>query len=143
MGRKKRNLIIINCQANFLQFSSMAFHNEVANYPFLTKEEFNLACHLLDQKYITAILGPERRAFRLRLQYSMVNDSVSVSITKPIDISRNDINLSLDFSGLNWGEDHTTSENLMDVDAENADIVGLKNHLRLGHLVVSFLLVGS
>ncbi len=103
----------------------MAYHTEISNYPFLSKEEFSLACHLLDQKYVTATLGQERRVFRVRIQHSMVSDSIYVTITKPIDISKNDISLSLDFQALGWGEDDIPGT-LMDVDAENADSVSIR-----------------
>lgn len=103
----------------------MAFDDSISNYPFLTQEEFRLACHLLDQKYITATLGQERRVFRLRLQHSLLNDSISVSITKPIDLSKNDISLSLDLQALGWGGENTTKDILMDIDAENDDSVSL------------------
>jgi ubiquitin-like-conjugating enzyme ATG10 len=101
----------------------MDIRDSICNYPFLTQEEFSLACHFLDQKYITAILGQERRVLRLRLEHSLLNDSISVSITKPIDISKNDISLSLDLQALNWGDEKAGSETLMDIDAENADSV--------------------
>jgi ubiquitin-like-conjugating enzyme ATG10 len=101
----------------------MAIQDTISNHPFLTQEDFSLACHLLDQKYIAATLGQERRAFRLRLQHSLLNDSVSISITKPIDASKNDISLSLDLKALSWGDESVGTDTLMDVDAENADSV--------------------
>jgi ubiquitin-like-conjugating enzyme ATG10 len=102
----------------------MAIQDSISNYPFLTQEEFSLACHLLDQKYIAATLGQERQAFRLRLQHSLLNDSVSVSITKPIDVSKNDISIELDLQALNWGNEYGT-DMLMDFDAEDTDVVGI------------------
>ena len=103
----------------------MAIQDTISNYPFLTQEEFSLACHLLDQKFIAATLGQERRTFRLRLQHSLLNDSVSISITKPIDVSKNDISLSLDLQALSWRDESVATDTLMDVDAENADYVRL------------------
>jgi len=102
----------------------MTIQDSISNYPFLTQEEFSLACHLLDQKYIAATLGQERRAFRLRLQHSLLNDSVSITITKPIDVSKNDISLSVDLQALNWGNECGT-DMLMDHDAEDADTVSI------------------
>ena len=104
----------------------MAIQDSISNYPFLTQEEFSLACHLLDQKYIAATLGQERRAFRLRLQHSLLSDSVSISITKPIDLSKNDVSLSLDLQALSWGSENLATHSLMDVDAENADTVSIR-----------------
>jgi ubiquitin-like-conjugating enzyme ATG10 len=103
----------------------MALHDEICNFPFLTQEEFSLACHLLDRKYITATLGQERRAFRLSLQHSLLNDSLSICITTPIDVSKNDISLSLDLQALGWGDEKAAGNTLMDVDAEEADSVSL------------------
>jgi ubiquitin-like-conjugating enzyme ATG10 len=103
----------------------MTVQDSISNYPFLTQEEFSLACHLLDQKYIAATLGQERQVFRLRLQHTLLNDSVSVSITKPIDVSKNDISLSLDLQSLGWGDERVTMDTLMDIDAEDVDIVSI------------------
>jgi ubiquitin-like-conjugating enzyme ATG10 len=101
----------------------MAIQDSLSNYPFLTQEEFSLACHFLDQKYITATLGQERRAFKLRLQHSLLSDSVSISITKPIDVSKNGISLSLPLLALSWGEKNVDTGAVMDIDAENSDSV--------------------
>jgi hypothetical protein len=103
----------------------MAIQDTVSNYPFLIQEEFSLACHFLDQKYIAATLGQERRSFRLRIQCSLLNDSVSISITKPIDISKNDIGLSLDLQALSCADENLATDSLMDVDAEDADTVSI------------------
>ena len=103
----------------------MAIQDCIRNHPFLTQEEFSLACHLLDQKYIAATLGQERQAFRLRLQHSLPTGSISISIIKPIDVSKNDISLSLDLQSLGWGDKTVTTDTLMDVDAEDADTVSV------------------
>ena len=103
----------------------MALQDGISNYPFLTQEEFSLACHFLDQKYIKATLGQERRKFRLRLQHSLLNDSVSISITKPTEPSENDVMLSQDLQALDWGDENVDTCTLMDVDAEIADSVRL------------------
>lgn len=39
--------------------------SEFANYPFLSSEEFEEACHQLDRAYCRAALGPLRRRWRL------------------------------------------------------------------------------
>jgi ubiquitin-like-conjugating enzyme ATG10 len=115
--------IVNRYRLHLLPHSSMASHDEPRNYPFLSKEEFSLACHLLDQKYIAAYLGQERRAFRLRLQYSMISDTIYLSITKPIDVSKNDLNITLDLQALGWEEKDDSEDILMDMDAEDADSV--------------------
>ncbi len=101
----------------------MAIQDNPGNYPFLTQDEFSLACHFLDQKYITATLGRERQSFRLLLQKSLLNNSVSISITKPIDVSKNDISLAMDLQALSWGDESGDNDTLMDIDAEDADSV--------------------
>src|SRR5436305_7126382 len=103
----------------------MAAQEKPRNYPFLGQEEFDLACHLLDQKYIAASLGQERRTFRLRVQYSLISDAVFLSITKPIDISKNDFSLVLDLQALSWGEKDDSLDINMDMDAEEADSVSI------------------
>lgn len=123
----------------------MALDDNISNYPFLSQEEFGLACHLLDQKYIAAALGQERRAFRLRLQHSLPNNSLSICITKPIDVSKNDISLSLDLQALGWGDDKAAGDSLMDIDGEEADSVSHKKlalhaHRQLGDDLVNLVL---
>jgi hypothetical protein len=103
----------------------MTPHDEARNHPLLNREEFNLACHLLDQKYIAAYLGQERRVFRLRLQHSMVSDSIYLIITKPIDVSRNDLDITSDLQALGWKEKDDSVDILMDMEAEDADFVSL------------------
>lgn len=119
----------------------MALYGEISNYPFLSKEEFDLGCHLLDQKYIAATLGQERRTFRLRLQHSLISDLVSISIAKPIDTFKNDIDLSLKLEALSWGEKDEESELIMDIDAENTDSVSARmlyqGNLNISHLCES------
>jgi ubiquitin-like-conjugating enzyme ATG10 len=103
----------------------MAFSEEYKEYPFLTSDEFNLACHYLDRKYISATLGQERRAFRLRMQSSFISDTCYISVARPIDTSQNDVSSLLDLSGLSWGpkEDEMEQDGSMDIDAENSDVV--------------------
>lgn len=103
-------------------------YDEPRNFPFLSKEEFSLACHLLDQKYIVAHLGQERRTFRLRLQHSMISDDIYLSITRPIDVSMNDLNITLDLQALRWEETEDSEKILMDIDAEDADTVSYHRH---------------
>ena len=117
----------------------MASHDELCNYPFLSKEEFSLACHLLDQKYIAAYLGQERRAFRLRLQHSLISDAIYLSITRPIDLSKNDLNITLDLQTLGWGEKDDSEDILMDMDAEDADSVSLSSACKITSLATSSL----
>jgi hypothetical protein len=91
------------------------------NYPFLSTEEFNLACHFLDQKYIAASLGVERRKFQLCLQHTLVSDLVFISITKPVDVSCHDVDLELEFNSLRWEEEGDVMN--LDVAIEEADSV--------------------
>jgi ubiquitin-like-conjugating enzyme ATG10 len=103
----------------------MAAQDEPHNYPFLTQEEFNLACHLLDQKYIATSLGRERREFRLQVQRSLISNAVYLSIAKPLDISKTDLSLVLDLQALGWESKDDALDINMDMDAEEADSVSI------------------
>jgi ubiquitin-like-conjugating enzyme ATG10 len=44
---------------------------DIANFPSLTGEEFEEACHHLDSRYRRAALGPLRQQWKLRLQTAL------------------------------------------------------------------------
>ncbi len=105
----------------------MALYDEIQEYPSLNQEEFMLACHYLDQKYVAAALGNERQAFRLRVHSSLLTGGHFISITRPIDVLRNDADLSIDLKSLSWDDKDLTADEML-IDAENADTV---SHCRL------------
>lgn len=44
----------------------MSHHDEYRQWPFLTDEEFDLACAFLDRNYMGTKLGAARKSFKLR-----------------------------------------------------------------------------
>jgi len=107
----------------------MVLYDEIQDYPFLNQEEFMLSCHYLDQKYVAATLGNERQAFRLRLHSSLLTGQNFISIARPIDLSRNELDLSLDLKVLSWEEEDLTTDAMV-IDAENADTEALTRDAR-------------
>ncbi|KAI9744811.1 MAG: hypothetical protein M1818_001736 [Claussenomyces sp. TS43310] len=102
----------------------MAASDDFKDYPFLSSDEFQDACHFLDQKYIRATLGLQRRIFRLRLNRNLATGDVYITIICPIDTSKYDI--TLDLEKLSWGEGICSDDNHMDIEAENNDFEAVR-----------------
>lgn len=102
-------------------------YGEFREYPFLTDEEFELACHYLDNRYMHSNLGPKRRSFKLRVQRSLAGGTPYVTIITPITIADDNIDELLDLSVLSAGdrESDTDMDGLqsMDIEGEDADMV--------------------
>lgn len=103
-------------------------YDEFQDYPFLTAEEFELACHYLDSRYTHASLGNKRRAFKLRVQRSLIYGTPYISIATPIDIADDGVDelLSLGFmTTTNAADADMDGLQNMDVEGEEDDAVGL------------------
>jgi ubiquitin-like-conjugating enzyme ATG10 len=95
-------------------------YEEFQNYPFLTAEEFELACHYLDSKYTHASLGKKRRIFKLRVQRSLTDSNPYITITTPIDVADGGIDELLSLGFLSTADDGDA-----DMDGiQNMDVVG-------------------
>src|SRR5437879_10825335 len=96
-------------------------------YPFLTPDEFELACHYLDSNYLHATLGQTRRSFKLAIHRVMTGETPYVVITTPITVPSNNIHKLLNFAALSTGDQDTDMDidgmRTMDVEAEDADMV--------------------
>lgn len=106
-------------------------YSSIQNYPFLTAEEFELACHCLDNRYIRALLGPARKDFKLRIHSSMAAEAPYVVITAPIAIE-DDVDAVLNFGALSAGDE----AHAMDVEAEDADVVVACLPICLSHALI-------
>jgi ubiquitin-like-conjugating enzyme ATG10 len=62
----------------------MSHHDEYRQWPFLTDEEFELACAFFDQKYVQANLGATRRIFKIRTRRTVTTGVYSLTILTAI-----------------------------------------------------------
>ncbi|PQE12743.1 autophagy 3 protein [Rutstroemia sp. NJR-2017a BBW] len=60
----------------------MTHRQEYRQWPFLTEEEFELACALLDRRYIRAKLGPVRKNLKLRVAHTATTGTCYVEILR-------------------------------------------------------------
>lgn len=102
----------------------MSHQRDYRQWPFLTNEEFELACAFFDQKYVKAKLGPTRRVFKIRLRRTATTGSSHIEILRLLQLPTDDDGLSMALEKLNSDEE-TKME--MDVDMitvnEDADEV--------------------
>lgn len=117
-------LVKLKCRAQQakLIFTDMTAYDSIKEYPFLSTEEFQDACHFLDRKYIGATLGPLRRTYKFRLNRNLASGEIYISIMRPIDTSKYEI--TLDLENIAWNSEDVVEEDAcMDLDAENEDLV--------------------
>lgn len=76
-------------------------NGDIANYPFLSPDEFVATCHHLDRKYCQAELGPVRRRWKLRLCTALDTTlsfngtyATYVQIVRPLETSSDSEDLS-------------------------------------------------
>ncbi|KAM3066858.1 hypothetical protein ACMFMG_007004 [Clarireedia jacksonii] len=60
----------------------MTFRHDYCQWPSLTEEEFELACALLDRRYIRAKLGPARKNLKLRVAHTATTGTCYVEIIR-------------------------------------------------------------
>jgi len=106
---------------------------DIANYPSLTAEEFEEACHHLDSRYRRATLGLKRAQWKLRLRTGLRGNDfhygsspgTSVEITKPIEPLNDDIDLdfeALSVSGAHHSVPHADKE-MRDMEASDEAVI--------------------
>lgn len=96
----------------------MSHHDEYHHWPFLTHEEFELACAFFDRKYIRAELGPARRAFKIRHRRNATTGASFIEILRLISPPDDQDDLIAAFGKL--GEDSTTISQ-MEIDSTTED----------------------
>jgi ubiquitin-like-conjugating enzyme ATG10 len=79
----------------------MSSHGEYQQWPFLTQEEFELACAFFDQQYIQAKLGPTRRIFKIRHRRNATTGASYIEILRLINPTEEDDGLSMALGKLN------------------------------------------
>lgn len=104
----------------------MSHRDDYRQWPFLTEEEFELACAFFDQKYVKAKLGPTRKIFKIRLRRTATTGGSYIEILRLLQLPTEDDDLSLAFQKLAKDD-----ENKIEVDidmitvTEDADQVSL------------------
>lgn len=82
----------------------MATHrHEYRQWPFLTEEEFELACAFLDRRYCRASLGPARKNLKLSMGRTATTGSCYVEIIRLIHPPKDDDDLLLALGNLSSG----------------------------------------
>lgn len=87
----------------------MAYHDEYRHWPFLTQEEFELACHYFDQIYVRAKLGPSRKSFKIRLRRMATTGQTYLEILRLLRPPEDADELSLAFANLGTSENFSVS----------------------------------
>ena len=68
----------------------MSRRAEYAQYPSLTRSEFELACAFFDQRYIRAKLGPTRQIFKIRLRRTLTTGESYIEILRLLNLKDGD-----------------------------------------------------
>ncbi len=69
-------------------------------WPFLTAEEFELACAFFDQKYIKTKLGPTRQTFKIHSRRALTTGVPYIEIIRLLGLPEDDDELALAFQSL-------------------------------------------
>jgi len=72
----------------------MSHHDEYRQWPFLSEEEFDLACAFFDRNYVGAKLGPTRKIFKLRLCRIATTGSSFIEILRLLQLPEDEDKLS-------------------------------------------------
>jgi len=98
----------------------MSKHDEYHHWPFLTPEEFELACAFFDQRYVRARLGPTRQLFKLRLRRALIDGTSYIEILRVLQLPDHDDDLSLALEKLT-NHEVSLSNTEMKVEMETED----------------------
>jgi hypothetical protein len=83
----------------------MSHHDEYCQWPFLTREEFELAGAFFDQRYVRAKLGPTRQIFKIRSGWTATTGSSYIEIVRLLKLPEDDDDLALALEKLSGGGD--------------------------------------
>lgn len=99
-------------------------HSEYRQWPFLTEEEFELACAFFDQRYVQATLGPTRQNFKVRSQRTVTTGQSYIEILRLVQLPEDEDELVLALANLGkGGGDSGSGDMMMDTMEEDADEV--------------------
>ena len=96
----------------------MSHYEEYRQWPFLTQEEFELACAFFDRKYVQAELGHNRRSFKVRHRRNATTGTSFIEILRLLSLpdQQDDLVAAIEKLG---GDPGTVS--LMEIDCNNED----------------------
>jgi hypothetical protein len=100
-------------------------HCGYRQWPFLTLEEFEVACAHFDQRYIQAKLGPTRKIFKISQRRTLTTGATYVEIVRLLQLSEDQDDLIRQLENLRGGAPAVSEQ--MDIDmatAEDEDNVG-------------------
>ena len=83
----------------------MSHRDEYRQWPFLTQEEFELACAFFDQRYVKAKLGPTRQIFKIRSRRTATSGCSYIEILRLLQLSEDQDDLSFALEKLSGGGD--------------------------------------
>lgn len=95
----------------------MSNQHDYRQWPFLTEEEFDLACAFLDQRYIRAQLGPTRKFFKINSRRTATTGGLYIEILRILRLPNDEDELSLALSKLSGGD----GDQEMDIDVANEE----------------------
>lgn len=98
----------------------MSHHGEYRQWPFLTYEEFELACAFFDRKYVRAELGPTRRIFKIRPRRNATTGASFIEILRLLNLPEDQDELALALGKLEANEGPSSGSN-MEIDSRNED----------------------
>jgi hypothetical protein len=113
----------------------MTHRQEYRQWPFLTEEEFELACALLDRRYIRAKLGPARKNLKLRVAHTATTGTCYVEILRLLLPPKDEDDLSNALEKLSSGYAPRSAPSLevemMDEDGDEVSVAGIPCFSRL------------
>jgi hypothetical protein len=91
---------------------TMSHRDEYRHWPFLTEEEFTLACAFFDQRYIRATLGPTRKVLKIISRRTATTGGTYIEILRLLQPPKEDDELALALESLGGfgGESATDTE---------------------------------
>jgi hypothetical protein len=99
---------------------NMTYRDEYRHWPFLTEEEFALACAFFDQRYIKAKLGPTRKILKIISRRTATTGGTYIEILRLLQPPKDDDDLALALESLS-GFGSSAKDEGMDVDMANDD----------------------
>lgn len=107
----------------YLKVLNMSHRDDYQQWPFLSQEEFELACAYIDQSYIQARLGPVRKIFKLRSRRTATTGTSYIEIVRLLHLPEEDDELSVALQNMctNFGTTQEVVSMDMDMDTINED----------------------
>lgn len=94
---------------------AISHRDDYRQWPFLTSEEFELACAYFEQRYVSARLGPTRNVLKISSRRTATAGECYIEILRLLALSEDTDDLSLALSKLGHSENLVTEVN-MDMD---------------------------